>query len=143
MLSLVGESESNRNGVCYLLNREDLITKHGFKSDGSRISQEECLMLERGVEKYLRKFKKQFAHLGVVNRLNLETTICCWFKKMFRVGNTRYLGSDAEKTYAELKKFEENWPEIDTFLIYCAREHFLPNNLRCECRPFEERSVKK
>lgn len=143
MLTLVSESESNRNGVCYLLNREDLNTKHGIKADGNRITQEECLLLERGVEKFLRKFKKQFSDLGVVNRLNLETTICCWFKKMFRVGNTRYLGSDAEKTFAELKKFEENWPDVDTSLIYRAREHFLPEHLRCECQPADERGVKK
>lgn len=129
-------SESNRNGACFINDREDLLTKHGkLKSNGELIAINDCLMLEEKTESLCQRVMAEFNHIATHNRLNMETSLCCWPKKMFRARNTRYVGWDSERTYDELVYMAEHWPEVPLEPIYAAREHFLPDILRCETAP--------
>ena len=133
MLEDLSGSESNRNGICFLVNREDLLTKHGrLKSTGEPISRDACRYLSEEAEKIYSECVALFSHITKINRLNFETSGLCWFKKMFRDKNTRYSGWDSERTFDEIRYMEQEWPEVDVKPLYAARSHFLPSHLVCE-----------
>lgn len=129
-------SESNRNGAAFLSNREDLLTKHGkLKINGCNISDEDCQLLEEGLEQAFQECQEEFKDITYINRLNFETSGACWLKKMFRERNTRYIGWDAERTYEEIRYMEENWPEYSCQPLWEARALWLPDHLLCEKAP--------
>ena len=135
LLTDVSGSESNRNGVAFIINREDLITKHGkSKETGVRISLEDCMMLEEKAQEIFNELVQLFNHIDPVLRFNVET-IFCWLKKRFREKKTRYLGWDGERTIDELDFVKEYWPEIDISKIYEARKQWLPEFMLCETAP--------
>lgn len=134
MMEDLSNSESNRNGICFLINREDLLTKHcTFKNKEGRITKDDAKVLEEAAEAMFQQCKAEFNHITPITRLNAETTVCCWFKKMFRNYNTRYIGWDAERTLAEIEYLEEHWPDVDTKPIRTARLTYLPESLLGEC----------
>lgn len=125
LLKDVSGSESNRNGVCFVIGREDLVTKHGIKKEsGERITSEELeLLSERGEGIY--KVLKEYFPDSNCKRFNIET-VFCWTKKRFRNYSSRYLGWDDERTIEEINFVKENWPEVDVTPIYEARKALLP-----------------
>lgn len=127
MLTDIQNSDSNRNGMCFIFNREDLLTKHGkLKSGAGMISEADCLVLEYKAEAIFQEARSVLGEIGMINRLNFETH-CCWTKKMFRERNTRYLGWDAERTWDEMQFVVEHWPEVSVEPLQDARRHFLPD----------------
>jgi len=123
LLTEVTDSESNRNGVAFLVNREDLLTKKGkLKSTGKTISQEDCKMLNGLAEHIFQQIKSKFPQ---AKRFNVET-VFCWNKKRFRPTSSRYLGWDDERTVDEMNFMRQHWPEVDLSGIEAARKHFLP-----------------
>lgn len=125
LLTDVTGSESNRNGVAFIIGREDLLTKHGrLKTTGKVISQDDCSMLNEKAEEIFLELKAMFPE-RIVKRFSTET-IFCWTKKRFRRNSTRYLGWDDERTIEEINFVKENWPEVDVSKIYEARKAFLP-----------------
>lgn len=123
LLTEVTDSESNRNGVAFLVNREDLLTKKGkLKTNGQTISQADCVMLNGMAEHIFQQIKSKFPQ---ARRFNVET-IFCWNKKRFRGTNSRYLGWDDERTVDEMNFIREHWPEVDLSGVEAARKHFLP-----------------
>lgn len=134
LLTDISGSESNRNGVAFMIGREDLTTKHGkLKSDmKTTISKADCDMLEVEGEKIFQSLVETFGHIDPVLRFNVET-IMCWTKKRFRMGKTRYLGWDSERTIDEMDFVQEHWgEEAPVQPIYFARKAWLPDHLRCE-----------
>ena len=145
LLTDVTGSESNRNGIAFIVDREDLVTKHGKKkSDGQPISEQECLMLNEKAEDTYQELLAEFGHIDPVLRFNVET-VYCWVKKRFRERNTRYIGWDSERTIDEMDFVSEFWlpREASVDIIYAAREMWLPDYLRCEQGPRESRGQKK
>lgn len=131
LLTDVTGSESNRNGVCFVLGREDLITKHGkLKSTGQPISKKDCEMLNGLAEHIFENVKARFPDANV-KRFNLETCFC-WTKKRFRANSSRYLGWDDERTVDEMNYMRKHWPEVDLSGIEEARKHFLPEFMHPE-----------
>lgn len=132
-LTELSDSESNRNGICFLFNVEHLLTKHGkLKTTGETISVEDCLMLEGLAEQATQRVISELGDITCFNRFNLETVIACWFKKMFRNKSTRYIGWDAERTFEEIKYVEQLWPEYSTDLLWEARRELVPHSILCE-----------
>ena len=137
MLEDATGSESNRNGVC-LLGREDLLTKHGKTLlDGRKLTDEEYEYLENEAEVAFTECVEEFNHITKINRLNFETSGLCWFKKKFRLKNTRYLGWDSERTLEEMLFVEGNWSEVSIEPLYQARKYFLPEFMLSECNGTE------
>lgn len=138
MLEDATGSESNRNGVCFLLGREDLLTKHGKTLlDGRKLTDEEYEYLENEAEVAFTECVEEFNHITKINRLNFETSGLCWFKKKFRLKNTRYLGWDSERTLEEMLFVEGNWSEVSIEPLYQARKYFLPEFMLSECNGTE------
>lgn len=136
LLNDITGSESNRNGVAFMVGREDLTTKHGkLKPDLTKtISLEDCNMLEVEGEKIFKSLVEEFGSIDPVLRFNVET-VMCWTKKRFRLKKTRYLGWDAERTLDEMDFISENWgvDEVSVDELYKARKMWLPEHLLCEC----------
>lgn len=128
LLHEIEDSESNRNGVAFVISREDLVTKHGKKkSNGEKISTQELELLSFEGERIFQEIKTDFKEFSV-KRFNVET-IFCWTKKRFRPRSSRYFGWDDERTIDEIGFVSTHWPELNLDKIFVAREHFLPDFL--------------
>ncbi|QZI90432.1 hypothetical protein MYOV003v1_p0108 [Vibrio phage 207E48.1] len=136
LLTDVTGSESNRNGVSFIMERDDLVTKHGKKKEsGEKITHEECLLVGVRGEELFQELVENLGHIDPVLRVNVET-IFCWMKKRFRARNTRYIGWDEGRTYDEFKFIEDNWgDEVDCSLIWEARKAWLPEFMLSENYP--------
>lgn len=126
LLTEVENSESNRNGVAFIIGREDLVTKHGKKKQsGEKITQKELEMLSVEGERLFQEIKEALPEYKV-RRFSVET-IFCWTKKRFRARSSRYLGWDDERTIDEINFVKEHWPELLLEKIFFARFLFLPD----------------
>lgn len=136
LLTDVTGSESNRNGVAFIMERDDLVTKHGVKKEsGDKITMEEMEMLAEKGEDLFQEIHEAFNHIDPVLRVATET-IFCWMKKRFRLRNTRYIGWDEGRTYDEFKFIEDNWgDECSCDLIWEARKAWLPDWMLSENYP--------
>lgn len=136
MLEDISGSESNRNGVAWVIGREDLATHHGKTElkKGLSTSQMQYLVGSSQELWYEAQDRLAFTAEGLT-MLNFETALC-WAKKMMsRTTHSRYLGWDSDRTYDELKYLEEHWPEVDVEPIWAARIALVPVTLRCETFP--------
>jgi hypothetical protein len=86
------EAESCRNGLCYALNREDLVEK--------KLTNREYEYLQNA---FLLTFN---SHEG--NIFQIETTLCAY--KKYRWGK-RYVGYYIDRLYDEIKQLEKDIPE--------------------------------
>lgn len=136
LLTEITDSESNRNGVSFIMERDDLVTKHGKKKlSGEKITFEECSLVGIRGEELFQEIAHELGHIDPVLRVNTET-IFCWTKKRFRLKNTRYIGWDADRTYDEFKFIEDNWgDEVDCSKIWEARKAWLPDYMLSENHP--------
>lgn len=132
MLDDLTGSESNRNGACWVLGKEELQTKHGvIKATNKKMEAEVAQMLNEEAETIYNKIKKEFGSISEVSRLNVET-IFCWFKKKFRERQSRYLFWDADRTWEEITYTQEKFPDVDCSGIWEARKEWLPFYALCE-----------
>ncbi|CAL9975333.1 hypothetical protein VPHD528_0195 [Vibrio phage D528] len=136
LLTDVTGSESNRNGVSFIMERDDLVTKHGKKKlSGERITHDECVLVGNRADELFSELQASFGDVDPVLRVNVET-IFCWMKKRFRSRSSRYIGWDADRTYDEFKFIEEHWDdEVDCSRIWEARKAWLPDYMLCETFP--------
>ncbi|CAL9997716.1 hypothetical protein VPHK469_0210 [Vibrio phage K469] len=136
LLTDVTGSESNRNGVAFIMERDDLVTKHGKKKEsGEKISHEECLMVGERADELFEKLVCNLGNVDPVLRVNVET-IFCWMKKRFRSRSSRYIGWDADRTYDEIRFIEEHWgDDCPCDSLWAARKAWLPDYLLSETLP--------
>lgn len=144
MLDDLSGSESNRNGFCWVSGQEHLQTKNGIvKKTGEKMQAEVAEQLNKDAERVFQRLQKELTGLPEpVLRLNVET-VFCWYKKLFRERQSRYLGWDAARTYEEIVYTEEKFPDVDCSKIWEARKIWLPDYLLCETKPLEYRGVDK
>lgn len=136
MLEDVAGSESNRNGVAWVIGREDLSTHHGKTALQRPLSPSQMrFLIDSSTELYYEAHTRLGLSVHGLSMLNFETALC-WAKKMMsRVTNSRYLGWDADRTFDELEYLSEAWPEVDLEPIWSARVALVPITLRCETFP--------
>ena len=135
MLNELTDSESNRNGVCWVLGVENLQTKHGFvKETGVKLSKYKAELLNNDAEDLFGLIKEKLGHITEVSRLNVET-IFGWFKKKFRDSRSRYLFWDADRTWEEIIYTEANFLEVDCSAIWAGRRHWAADHDLCEYFP--------
>jgi hypothetical protein len=136
MLEDITGSESNRNGVAWVVGREDLCTKKGIKANGSPITEIEVeLLVSKSNSLWFKAQDRLFTVNSKKTLFNFETALC-WFKKMIsRTSHSRYLGWDGDRTWNELKYLEEAWTEIDIQPLWQARQIEVPGTLLCENYP--------
>lgn len=140
LLSDVSGSESNRNGLCFVIGREELVTKHGIKKKSNeKITSEELSFLCFEGERVFQELKKEFQWTNC-KRFNVET-IFCWLKKRFRNYSSRYLGWDDERTVDEINYILENWSEVDITKILLARDHFLPEFMSSKMNSVDKKKM--
>lgn len=103
------EAESSRNGLCYALGRDDLVTKHDKKlASNERISKIEIKWLEDELEKLMAELKQRWPHLPV-DYMYVET-VCCSYKGLFR--SRRYLGYYLDRMAMEVERGRTKMAEI-------------------------------
>ena len=136
MLEDITGSESNRNGVAWVMGREDLCTKKGLKPNGQHLTEIEVESLIGWANTLWHKAQDKLFKINARKTLfNFETALC-WFKKMIsRTTHSRYLGWDGDRTWSELQYIESAWPEIGTAALWKAREDEEPHTLLCEKYP--------
>lgn len=144
MLDDLTGSESNRNGFCWVSGREHLQTKGGrVKATGEKLEAAIADQLNKDAERVFRRLQEELPGMDEpILRLNVET-VFCWYKKLFRERQSRYLGWDADRTYEEIRYVEEKFPDVDCNEIWGARRVWLPEHLLSECKPVEYRGVDK
>lgn len=104
----MAEAESSRNGLCYALYREDLLTHHDKKSDGTRISKAEIKWLEDELETLMTELRNRFDFLPV-DYMYVET-VCCSYKGLFK--GRRYLGYYLDRMAMEVDRGRTKMAEI-------------------------------
>lgn len=127
----MAEAESSRNGLCYALGRDDLLTKHDKKvGDGSRISSQDILYLESELGALMEDIR--FRYPGVpVDFMYVETCACAY--KGLHQGR-RYLGYYLDRMAAEIRSGEIEMAEmsrgVDWDVLWEIRkEIFIPEYL--------------
>jgi hypothetical protein len=102
-------AESSRNGFCYAIGRDDLVTKHDKKlSDGTRISKAEIKYLEGELEILMADLRQAYPQMPV-DYMYLETAACA-YKGMHR--SKRYLGYYLDRMAAEIQRGEKDMAAI-------------------------------
>jgi len=105
----MAEAESSRNGLCYALGRDDLLTKHDKKlATGEAISSLEIKWLEQELETLMHEMKGRFPNLPV-DYMYMETA-CCSIKGGFR--GKRYVGYYLDRMAKEIHRGEETMAVI-------------------------------
>ena len=124
-------AESSRNGLCYALDRDDLVTKDDKKlSDGVRISKAEIAHLEAELDRLMADIRERYPSIPV-DYMYLETATCS-YKGLHR--RRRYLGYYLDRMAMEIKRGEtkmaaiSNGVDWDT-LWQIRSEIFLPDYL--------------
>lgn len=87
------EAESCRNGVCYSIDRLDLVDKKS-------LTKVDLELLHNKFLYYLKNYEG--------NVFQIETTLCAY--KKYRKGK-RYIGFYIDRMYNEIKKIEQNVPD--------------------------------
>lgn len=124
-------AESSRNGLCYALDRDDLVTKHDKKlSDGARISKAEIAYLEGELDRLMADIHVCFPKIPV-DYMYLETATCS-YKGLHR--RRRYLGYYLDRMAKEIRRGETKMAAISTgvdwdTLWQIRSEVFLPEFL--------------
>lgn len=104
-------AESSRNGLCYALGRDGLVTKHDKKlSDGARISKAEIAYLEGELDRLMADIHVCFPKIPV-DYMYLETATCS-YKGLHR--RRRYLGYYLDRMAKEIKRGETKMAAIST-----------------------------
>jgi hypothetical protein len=104
-------AESSRNGLCYALDRDDLVTKHDKKlSDGARISKAEIAYLEGELDRLMADIHVCFPKIPV-DYMYLETATCS-YKGLHR--RRRYLGYYLDRMAKEIRRGETKMAAIST-----------------------------
>ncbi len=136
MLEDISGSESNRNGVAWVIGNEQLATHHGrTAADRCLTSNQLQYLVGSGNQLWYEAQDRLAFTTDDMTMLNFETALC-WSKKMMsRVKHSRYLGWDGDRTWDELKYLEEAWPEVDVEPVWSARIALVPITLRCETYP--------
>jgi len=104
----MAEAESSRNGLCYALSREDLLTHHDKKANGKRISAAEIKWLEGELETLMLELRQRWPKLPV-DYMFVET-VCCSYKGLFK--GRRYLGYYLDRMAKEVRRGQTKMAEI-------------------------------
>jgi hypothetical protein len=104
----MAEAESSRNGLCYALCREDLVTHHDKKPDGKRISAGEIKWLEAELETLMLELLTRWPKLPV-DYMFVET-VACSYKGLFR--SRRYLGYYLDRMNMEIHRGQNKMATI-------------------------------
>jgi hypothetical protein len=124
-------AESSRNGLCYALDRDDLVTKNDKKlSNGVRISKAEIAYLEAELDRLMADIRECYPSIPV-DYMYLETATCS-YKGLHR--HRRYLGYYLDRMAMEIKRGETKMAAISTgvdwdTLWQIRSEVFLPEFL--------------
>lgn len=134
-------SRSHRNGLLFLLGRDDLVwdkrANNGF--DGKYADFERlCGDLDIAAWNYLGIFTKKYPHILDAGNFTFESQ-CCQFKNGFF--GRRYPGVYADMAWDRIKWYDERGVG-DTQVFKDIREEHLPNWLREEAMPPVKRSDK-
>lgn len=94
------EAQSSRNGLCFALGRDDLLTGHDYGRE--TLSSDELRWLQRRFDKLLELMRKKFPGTRV-DIWNVETTLCA-YKKFHR--GKRYPGYYITRQAKEIAKMQ-------------------------------------
>lgn len=127
---LLGEngSDSHTDGMCYVANREDLLTRfyiNGVKhKNTSRIIPDDKKLLQDLADSILEEIKIRFPDVKADYFL-METALCS-FKKLFRKNRGRYLGYYLDRQAEDIHKIQSNnWSGVDWDIMWQYRKECL------------------
>jgi hypothetical protein len=127
----MAEAESSRNGLCYAMGRDDLLTKQEKKlSDGTALSKAEIAYLEAELERLMDEIRLRYPHVPV-DHMRMETS-CCAYKGLHE--RRRYLGYYLDRMAMEIRRGETKMAAISrgvdwSTLWQIRKEIFLPEYL--------------
>lgn len=105
----MGIAESSRNGLCYAVDRDDLVTKHDKKlSNGAHISKAEIAYLEGELDSLMADIHDCYP--GIPVDYMLMETACCAYKGLHR--RRRYLGYYLDRMAMEIRGAETRMSSI-------------------------------
>jgi Alpha-glutamyl/putrescinyl thymine pyrophosphorylase clade 2/Glutamine amidotransferase domain len=124
----MSEAESSRNGLCYAIGRDDLVTKHDKKlTDGERISDAEIAYLDAQLEDLMSEIRNRYPSIPV--DYMLAETVCCAYKGLHR--SRRYLGYYLDRMAMEIRRGESKMEAIsrgvDWETLWQIRMDILPH----------------
>lgn len=116
-------SRSHRNGLCYVLDRDDLIDTRLNPEDLHHFDEISIIILDETIKQYPHLAKK-------LDYFAMETALCS-FKKLFRIKKGRYMGYYHDRQAEEIKQIEKDgWTGINwTPLWQCRQENIDPKYL--------------
>ena len=128
-------SKSHRNGLCWVLGREDLDWHKSNPSFNGEYPEEMLQWLNQEAEDLLQECRTAAYgtdYYNDINRWTIESALCA-YKSMHRP-NRRYPNVYSDMLHNRIREAERAWPEEDFSLFWRARE-FLPDKLRLEKNP--------
>jgi hypothetical protein len=123
-------AESSRNGLCYAIDREDLITHKGNK----KLTEKEFKLLQDQFVEIYQEVKKQ--RPWDTNVWALETSMCA-FKK-YKKNNKRWVGYYIERQKKEISKMQSQVTEgVNWLVLWQYRDEYFPQNMLSEKANYE------
>ena len=110
------DAQSSANGLCYLLDLEDWIIKHG---ENRRLTKEQFKYLYKASAKLLEESQKEYPEVPITN-WNMETFLCAYKKYFWK---TRYKGFYLDRQLGSIRNAQLQFPELvnDWETFYEAR----------------------
>lgn len=134
-----GGSESHRDGLCHGLAKDEWV-KRKEVVDGKKVkirhkfTEDELAWLEAEGQSIIDEVNERMGLKGesALDGLAFET-VCCAFKKFFRVRDGRYCGYYLDRQWEDIKKVQaDNWEGIEWDLLWEARAEMLHESLLCK-----------
>jgi hypothetical protein len=126
-------SRSHRNGMFFLLGRDELIfdKRQPNSHDGKYpYFEETCIMLENKADKFIREFTEEYGYNLHTSKFTLESCLCQFKNGFF---SRRYPGVYSDMGWDRIKWYDNRNMEKYTEPFKAIRAQHLPDWLREEC----------
>ena len=126
-------SKSHRNGMLFLLGRDDLVwdKRQPNSHDGNYPEfSKMCAFMEKTAEEHLKDFAAENPEAPNVSKFTLESNLCTFKNHFF---GRRYPGVYADMAWERVEWAEARGQGEFTEVFKDIRSQLLPEWLRCEC----------
>lgn len=114
LLTLPG-SDSHTKGLCHALGKDEWNFKRRWKDEEGKRKKESYKFSTKDREFLEAKAKSLM--LSISNRSYVDSfsmeTVCCEFHKLYRKGNSRYVGYYNDRIAEDINSVMDNWPGVD------------------------------
>jgi hypothetical protein len=128
------ETQSPTDGLCYILNKEELSSRIYINNGTQKIKQKVnytndiIKMFDQETDSIIIEIKNRFPDIKV-DYFTVETSLCS-IKKLFRRREGRYPGYYLNRLMDDVRKIEKDFPGVDFDIVRDFYKECVPNGLK-------------